>query len=145
MILVGALMLGLISFASIAIFVVQSTDQPVRPEAKILSFIGLGGAAVMSVLRFVVPGMISAAGTRRKPEQSPQDHRSQLAVVYAQKTLIGGALLEGAGFLNCVAYITSQSLLNLGAVALLLTIMAVTFPSQTQFENWADQIQRDTL
>lgn len=142
MIIVGALMFGLLNFASIALFV----GQYAKPSGPVLlSYIGLGAAAVMMVLRFVVPGLITGAATRRTEDQTAESYRQKLATAYQSRTVIGNALLEGAGFLNCVTYILTGSLLNLGAVAVLLTLMAITFPSQTHFDNWADQIQRDTL
>lgn len=142
MIIVGALMFGLLNFAGIALLVGRNA----KPEGPVmLSYLGLGGATVMMVLRFVIPGLVTAAATRRSEDQTPEVFRQQLGTTYQTKTIIGNALLEGAGFFNCVAYIVTGSVLNIGAVAALLTIMAITFPSQTQFDNWADQIQRDTL
>lgn len=142
MIIVGALMFGLLNFAGIALFV-GSNAKPNGPET--LSYFALGSAAVMVALRFFIPGLVTAAATRRTEGQAADAYRQQLATVYQTKTIIGAALLEGAGFFNCVAYIVTGLLPNIAAVAVLLTIMAMTFPSQTQFESWADQIQRDTL
>ncbi|MDP1797502.1 MAG: hypothetical protein Q8K78_08480 [Planctomycetaceae bacterium] len=142
MIIVGALMFGLINFAAIALFV---GSEPKQNPPVVLTYFGLGGAVLMTVMRFIIPGIAAAATMRRTEGQTPESHRQQLAAAYHTKTIIGAALLEGAGFFNGVAYIITGSLLNIGAVAVLLTIMAITFPSQTQFDNWADQVQRDTL
>ncbi len=142
MIVVGALMFGLINFTAIAIFI---SDEPVKNAPLFLKYLGVAGAALMIAMRFVIPGIVTAAATRQTEGQTPEAFRQQLAGAYQAKTIIGAALLEGAGFFNGVAYIVTVSLLNIGAIAILLSIMAVTLPSQTQFENWADQIQRDTL
>lgn len=142
MIIVGALMFGLVNFAGIALLI---GDEPVKNAPPILTYLGVAGAALMIAMRFVIPALATAAATRRTEGQTPEAFRQQLAGAYQAKTIIGAALLEGAGFFNGVAYIVTASPLNMGAVALLLTVMAVTFPTQTQFDNWADQIQRSTL
>lgn len=142
MLVVGVLMFGLINFA--VIFLIGGRIQD--PNAPmIVCYLGLASAGLMAVLRFIIPEIVTAAATRPKAGQTPEEFRQQLAGAYQTKVIIGAALLEGAGFFNGVAYVITGSLLNMGAIAVLLTVMAVTFPSQSQFDQWADQIQRDTL
>ncbi len=142
MIIVAALMSGLVFFTIIAL-VIGSEPKPAPP--MMVSYLALGLTGMNTTLRFVLPGMQANSAAQGTAGQPASERRQQLAPIYMSKVIISTALLEGAGFFNGIAYILTASTLNLGAIAVLLTIMAVTFPSQTQFDNWADQIQRDTL
>lgn len=74
---------------------------------------------------------------------NPADLRQPLAGVYMSRTIIGGALLEGAAFINLVAYMINRHWSNIGMAGFLVIVMAVTFPSQSHFETWVDQVRRD--
>lgn len=142
MIIVAALMSGLVFFTIIAL-VIGSEPKPEPP--MMVSYLALGLTGMNTALRFILPGMQANSASQGTAGQPASERRQRLAPIYMSKIMIGTALLEGAGFFNGIAYILTSSTLNLGAIAVLLTIMAITFPSQTQFDNWADQIQRDTL
>jgi hypothetical protein len=66
-----------------------------------------------------------------------------LAPVYVSKTLLSDTPLEGAAFFNGIAYIIDGHWMTLAVVFAILAMMAITFPSQSQFESWAEQVQRD--
>ena len=88
--------------------------------------------------------MVIVNGQKRQLNQSPGDEqRSLLAGLYQTKMIVGMAVLEGAAFFNLVAYITEKQFWSYGVVAFLLGVMAISFPSQGQFESWAEEMKRD--
>ncbi len=139
-IIAAALMLGVICFSFVA-FTVAKNPPATMP---IISMVGAGFAGIATIVRFVLPQIMVAGMTRNlKPDEPGILHR--LASLYQTKMIIGMAVLEGAAFFNLVGYIVERQIWSYGVVAALLTIMAISFPSQTQFENWAEDIKRGCM
>ncbi len=139
MIITGALIQGVVIFASVAYFI--GKGEPVQPP--MISFIGAGTALMMVVMRFVLPTVIVNGAKAKLKEASDTDLMSQLASLYVTKTVVGMALLEAGAFFNLVAYVADKQLWSYGVVAFLLGVMAISFPSQGQFESWAEEMKRD--
>lgn len=141
MLIVGALLAGMLTFACVAVVIAK---EPAEKAPEMLSAIGLGAAGLSLLLRLIMPTSIEKQSVSDLPtESNDQNPRQMLAGVYLTKTIIGAALLEGAGFFNLVVYLLTRSPWNLGAAGAMAAIMAVTFPSQTQFDSWADRTLRD--
>lgn len=141
MIVVGALLTGMLMFACVT--AVMAKD-PAENAPAILSLIGLSSAGLTVLLRLIVPSsIVSQAVSKLNAESDDQSARQVLAGLYLTKTIIGAALLEGAGFFNLVAYLLTRSPWNLGAAGVMAALMAITFPSQSQFDSWADRTLRD--
>jgi hypothetical protein len=138
-ILVGALIMGLVFFGSIAVMVRQ--DKTV--EMGVLAYLGAGMAALMILISLIMPGQITRDPIRRLAEQRPEDWKPALAGLYQTKTIVANALLEGSGFFNGVAYLIHGHWMSLAIMGVLVALMAITFPSQSQFETWAEQVRRD--
>jgi hypothetical protein len=141
MIIVGALLTGMVMCACVTVLMARA---PAAEAPAILSVLGLGGAGMTLLLRLIVPTAIAQqAVSTLFATDSDQNLRQGLAGVYLTKVMIGAALLEGAGFFNLVVSLITRSPWNLGAAGVMATVMAVTFPSQAQFDAWADRTLRD--
>ncbi len=139
MIIAGALIQGVLIFAVVAYFI--GKGEPVQPP--MISFIGAGTAVMMVVMRFILPTIIVNGAKVKLKEAGDSDLMSQLASLYVTKTVVGMAVLEAGAFLNLVAYIVEKQFWSYGPVAFLLLVMAISFPSQGQFESWAEEMKRD--
>lgn len=143
MIIQLALMFGLISFAVVALVVRPPQMQAEAPG--ILAYLAAGMFVLSLVLRSVLPGVASVKLVEQAMEKQPEDVRAAVVPAFMSKTIIGAAILEGAGFFNLVAYIVDEHWLSLVAAGLVLVVLAITIPSQAQFEEWADRVRRDHL
>jgi len=138
-IIAGALIAGVVMFACVAFFIAQG--EPAK--SPMLALVGAGMAAMAVVVRFIVPTLIVNGAKARLKEVANADRMTQLAGLYQTKMIIGMAVLEGAAFVNLIAYITERQYWSYGVVAFLLGVMAISFPSQGQFESWAEEMKRD--
>jgi hypothetical protein len=138
-IIAGALIAGVVAFACVAFFIAKG--EPAK--TPMIALMGAGMAVMMIVMRFVVPMVIVNNGKAQLKQTANNEQRSLLAGLYQTKMIIGMALLEGAAFFNLVAYIIEKQFWSYGVVAFLLGIMAISFPSQGQFESWAEDMKRD--
>ncbi len=138
-IIAGALIAGVVMFACAAFFVAKG--EPAK--SPMLALIGAGMAVMAVVVRFIVPTIIVNGAKARLKEASTTEVMAQLAGLYQTKMIIGMAVLEGAAFVSLIAYITEKQFWSYGVVAFLLGVMAISFPSQGQFEGWAEEMKRD--
>jgi|GEM_PF-3063910 len=139
MIIAGALIQGVVIFAGVAYFI--GKGQPA--QSPMISFIGAGTAAMMVVMRFILPTIIVNGAKAKLKEASDSDLMPQLANLYVTKTVVGMAVLEAGAFFNLVAYIVEKQFWSYGPVVFLLAVMAISFPSQGQFEGWAEEMKRE--
>jgi len=138
-VIAGALIMGVVTFGVVA-FIIGKAEPPKLPMISIMA----GGFALMATaMRFVVPMIVVNGANAGLQQVDSTDLMNQLAGLYQTKTIIGFALLEGAAFFNLVAYITEKQFWSYGVVAFLLGVMAISFPSQGQFESWAEEMKRN--
>jgi hypothetical protein len=90
--------------------------------------------------------------TPTSPPQTPAANPDQVGRI---SQIIVGALISGQVMFGAVAAMLRLGKLgeigliaNLGAgfaslMGVMVALMALTFPSQSQFEAWAEQVQRD--
>jgi hypothetical protein len=138
-IIVVALAMGVIVFASIAIGIRWGK----APENPFLAYFAAGFAAIVLPIDWASLKFTAATQLRSAAAQIQEDQRRALAGLYTSRTIFRCAPIEGAAFFNIIAYIVSGQLWSLGIVAVLLVLILVPFPSQTDFENWAEQVRRD--
>ena len=141
-IIAGALIMGVVVFGGFAFIAVQ-TGEGLPPQFPMISVLAAGFALMATLMRFVVPMIIVNSAKSQLLEADESERPNRLAALYQTKTIIGFALLEGAAFFNLLAYISEKQLWSYGVVAFLLGVMAISFPSQGQFENWAEEMKRD--
>ena len=135
----SALIMGIVMFGGVAFVVAKGAGD----QAPMLACIGIAFAGMNTVVRFFVPTIIVNAAKPKLIEANDADRMVQLAGLYQTKTIIAMAVLEGAALLNLVAYIIDKQFWSYGVVAFLLGVMAISFPSQGQFESWAEEMKRD--
>lgn len=138
-IIAGALITGVVVFACVAFFIAKGDG----PKFPMISLMAAGFAGVATVMRFVMPTIIVNGGKPQLKQSSGDEQRSLLAGLYQTKMIVGMAILEGAAFFNLVAYISEKQFWSYGVVAFLLGMMAISFPSQGQFESWAEEMKRE--
>ena len=138
-IIAGALVMGVVIFACIAFFIAKGDG----PQFPMMSLMAIGFAGVATVMRFVIPTVIVNGGKAQLKQTAADEQPMVLAGLYQTKTIVGMALLEGAAFFNLIAYIMEKQVWTYGVVAFLLAVMAISFPSQGQFESWAEEMKRD--
>jgi hypothetical protein len=138
-IVVGALMMGLLTMGAVAFVVAQDKGG----EASIVSWIAAGFFGLMVIVSFFLPRTTAAQFIRELAANAPRDWRAGLAPLYLNKTIQANAMLEGSGFFNAIAFLIDGHWLNLAIVGAILVLMAITFPSQSKFESWAEQVQRE--
>lgn len=148
-IIIAALATGQILFAGIAISI--RMQKPPEP-ANMISYMSAGMAVLMVLLRMLI-GPMTASGQRRRIAAgtwtvAPQARGSlplemtdgdKLLLALQAKTILEGALLEGAGFFAIVAYLIEGHVWTLAMAGLLVTIILIPFPSYDRAENWVRQ------
>lgn len=138
-IIVGALITGQVMFGAVA-----ATLRLGKPgEIGLISYLGAGFASLMVVLSLFLRQQMASRLIGQLAEPGPTDWRAALAGVYQTRTIVTNAVLEGAGIFNGVACIVEGHWLSLAIMGVMVALMALTFPSQSQFEAWAEQVQRD--
>jgi hypothetical protein len=137
-IIVGGLMAGLIVFGTIAYTIAQRKGN----EPTILSWFAFGFFLVMILISVFLSRTTTQHSIRRIAAANPSDWRAALAPLYASRTILSNAPLEGAGFFNCTAFMIEGHWMSAVIVFAILSLMAITFPSQFKFESWAEQVQR---
>lgn len=65
-----------------------------------------------------------------------------LAGVYQTRLIVAASMIEGAAFLNLVAYLLEGHVWTLAAAAVLLFILLMQFPTTGRVENWvSDELE----
>jgi hypothetical protein len=145
---------GLVAFAVVGIFMRQSGAM--QPNgATMISAIMAILTAVLIAARVLVPRLIVRGGLRRiarsespssrgrsGPGSAASDDREQLQGLFSAKTIASGAILEGAGFANLVAYLLEGQAYSLALAAILVLGILAATPTRGALEDWLDQACR---
>jgi hypothetical protein len=158
-IVAGILLLGVLVFLSVVLFIVHVRNNgagigPPR-DLPLLSLLAVLFFAVQAPLAFVVPGLQTrsslrqiASGNWRLPpgasETAFSTDASKLLAVRQTTMIVGLALLEGAAFLACIAYLQEAQLYVLGVVLAAVVLMLVIFPTEGRIRSWLER-QADQL
>jgi len=135
-IITATILAGPLVFLLYVLFATEA--QP--PNRIFTSYLGAGMAALMILLQFFV---------RIRPNRSaiPEDQRDQdfdpdsedvfmaIAPTYQTELIIKIALLEGAAFLNIIAYMLERQTWTLAIAAVLLGLIAYQFPTHARIQN----------
>lgn len=145
-IIVFSLVMGVSTFLGYAI--VMGTDEP--PEKLMLGVMMAGFAGIALVARLIVPGIVFR-GMRRQIAQGtwqpaksnmprPETDEGLVMAAFQTKTILGAAILEGAGFANAYAFLSERQLLSLIITLLLILGIAAHFPMR--MDGWLEQQKR---
>ncbi|MCR4413489.1 MAG: hypothetical protein NUV77_13795 [Thermoguttaceae bacterium] len=156
-IIVAGMAAGPTLFLAIVLLLGSLANRVGDDGQPLLTWLALGFAAVMVVLRFVVPGIVvsrrRAAIARGvfQPGQgaqspSPQFHQfldrtgdaGLLWLVFLTKTILAGATLEGAALFLLVAYLIEGDLLSLVVAIVLIFGIVAMMPSRPGVLQWIE-------
>jgi hypothetical protein len=137
-IITGAMVVGVVTFAAIAVLVVGALKA--APWGVIVSGLGAAFAVMAFVLHLVIPAVITANTGRaiRSANAGGAASDQQLYGIYVTKTITGLALLEGAAFFNIIALIVEHNWWSLAIVGGLVFWMLAMFPTQTRVAHWVE-------
>ncbi len=114
----------------------QGANAEHAEKLPLLSYVAAGATFVAFVMHFVIPGIVGQQGLKTVDG----DLKRQVGV-YQTKTLVALAILEGAAFLNIVAFMQEHQLWSLALVAGLVFWMLARFPNRGMIENWIEPQQ----
>ena len=148
-IIAGALMMGVIIFGLIVAMQFNGNQpnpgQPQVPQRGIpdlLTYIGAGMALLMILLRFTIPPLVARTlirQIRRNESTGTRETLGRLLMAAQTKMIIEYAMLEGAAFFNLIAVMTEHSMISIGVVIVLLSLMLLNFPTMNKLVNWIEQ------
>ena len=141
---VGALVVGIVSFAVIVIGL-RTQIPAFAPEMTIIAYIGVAMLTLMVGLQFVVLPMTDASARKRIDPQS-NDVAPWLAA-WGGRTITGCALLEGAAFMCLIgALLDGQPLGLIGGLAGAALMIVFHWPTVNKLREYAErQRERATM
>lgn len=152
-IIVAAMTTGALFFLVIVLLVQRG--QPAAGTQPVLTWIAIAVGVAMMLVRLIVPPRLVArrraaiARGQFRPQFPPEDQQFQrflekagdaglLCVVYVNKLLMAGALLEGAAFLALVAYLLEGNPWALGTAVVLIGSLAMMIPRRDAVIAWIE-------
>ena len=154
-IIVGALTAGSVVFLIVAI-VLSGAIAVEAGNTPILTYVALGFAAMVLLARPIVSNIIVATGRSRiakgtwQPPGGQQANRAmsellermgdagKLVVINQVRTIVAGALLEGAAFLLLVVYLAEHSWISLAVAIVFILTLAMHFPTRQRLIAWIE-------
>ncbi|WP_339687887.1 hypothetical protein [Gimesia maris] len=136
-----ALIMGVVTFGMIVTFI-GLKEEPGK-GLPVITYLGMGLAALMLVLRMIIPNMIArnqfTQAMQEAREEGNQDEKQMLGTFYQifmVRMIIGLALLEGAAMINLVAVMVENQKLAFIPVAILLLVMIASMPTKSKLDGW---------
>lgn len=136
-IIAAALIAGAATFVGIAVVIVQVVGNDPAPTGMIVSLVMAGMTLAEIVPFFLIPGQLERSPQLLQfgpPGEGLTGHHS----LYRGQLIIRLALLEGACFMNTIAYIIEHNWWSLAIVGGLLLIMLMMFPTRTRVEHYVE-------
>ncbi len=127
--IVSALLVGLVTFAGIAVYLGVTGPAPRPPELPIITYMGFGMLAVCGVLSFALPGLLAPNIVQKSVLTHSGDPAHALVMAHQTLLIISCALCEGPGFLCLIAYIVERQWPALVGAGLAAALIALRFPT----------------
>ncbi|MCX7426243.1 MAG: hypothetical protein NTW96_11565 [Planctomycetia bacterium] len=148
-IIVGALCAGCVLFMVIAIAnVVQRGAMANAADMPIISYVALAmGASVVLARIVIVPTITNRgcgeiargqSGATDAPSDAAGGDLMPLVKLYTTKTIIGGAMFEGATFFLLISYLVEGQAVNLIAAMATIVAVALHFPTGSRMAAWIE-------
>ena len=150
-IIVVALTMGLLSFLAIVCLLPSGGARGDFGVMPLLTCIGLGFAATLIVVRWIVL-QIMTAGARRQILRGPSDTgrgkssselpdraAGQLIAFYQTRMIVSAALLEGPAFFLLTAHMVERSPWSLAAAIVMILGVVAHFPTRERVAGWVEQ------
>ena len=130
----------------LAYVITSPASEAVQPSMLWMMMAGFAGSAVLA--RAVVPGILFTTIRRKiadgtwqtasKGGQQPQTDEGLLMAALQLKTIVGCALLEGAGFANAFAYMSERHVASLAITLALILMIVAHFPLRFRLDPWLE-------
>lgn len=142
-----ALIMGVVVFGLIVHFVVKPEKAAAGPgefQVPMVTLVAMGFSILTFVMRFIVLAGMKPAVSKQQLEATPEDQQPGLFYgIWQTRTIIEGAIWEGAAFMCIAAYMIEGYTLPLMFAAALVICMLATMPTQGRFDSYVyDQTQR---
>ena len=140
-----ALMMGVVMFLGVVLFLRLEKQPDANAGLPVVSYVGAIFTVMELILRVFVPNLVAIGTIKKFTTLRPINEFKKIDfyVPYQASMIVGIALLEGGAFLNLIAFLIEGQTWSLGIVAVLLAIMAVTFPTFDRVDGWAeDQLRQ---
>ena len=141
-IICGALLMGVICFAVIALFMRLGRGLAGPSAAKVVvAYLAAGMATVSVAARLFIPPQIVRSGIQEllKTRRVDDVTRFDLYPIYQTQMIVACALLEGAAIFNLIGFLVEGQIWTLAIVTALLAVMASAFPTLERVDSWADE------
>ncbi len=157
-IIIGGMIVGCLLLLLVSLFL--ATLGKHEADKQLLTYIGLAAAGMILGVWIVAPGVIISQGRKNiyrtqlleneqsNPKQAEDktekenDSALSLIALFFTKTLVAGALLEGAVFLLLIIYIAESSILSVSAAIVLLILPIAQMPTIGRVTNWIENQMR---
>lgn len=126
-----ALCLGCAAFLAVTAYLGSDGTVPLRPEAPVPGLAAFATAA--AALAPVVAMLLFRRRIRALPQGSPFD---ELALAVRAASILHWAFIEGALFLNLIAFMLQADSLHWGLAAALLVMLVMRAPSERRLQRW---------
>jgi hypothetical protein len=143
-----ALLLGVISFLGVALFLVMNRNPAQAGQRPpILSYVAGGMLIMNACMAVMVPYFMTRAGLARLAAMPStgnvtQDRQTALQHLLGLRQtglIMALAMLEGAAFLGCIAFIVEGQWFVVGVVAVATVLMALRFPTHRGITSWLER------
>lgn len=129
------------------VWFMKKADAEVAEGPGALAYLALAFGAASLVLAVVIPSVMMSAQKRslhgRNGEAASDEHRvsivRHLAGAHQVRLIVRCAILEGAAFLNGVAYWVERQEFNFYAMLALIAVMVALFPLRRRLEETIDR------
>jgi len=135
-IICAALIMGVLTFSAVTVFLVHGNGMDVNVNIIVPAALLVG--SLMNIVTIVA--VASSVGKRELPSPATED---DLLNLYQTASIIRWAGLEGAAFMNIVAYLLSAQWWSGIVPAVCLLWMAATFPTADKLNDWLRARERD--
>ena len=138
-------MLAGVSVFAVVLLTVLHPHQPGPDDMTVLTYAGVAGGVIAFVAANVLSRIMDAAQQQALVAAAPSDDAGELGDVpalcggYQVRLIIACAVLEGAAFLNGIAYLSEGQMISMGVMGALLVAIALLFPGRGRVEGWLDR------
>jgi hypothetical protein len=157
-IIVGAMGIGVATFFGIAILLVQQHAQFARAGSRGLTYASIAVALLVTVAYMIVPRLIGERMrqavidgksddwgiVKNMPNADKLGDLVPIMAIYQTRMIVGIALLEGAAFLACIAYLFEHRRITIIIAAALLVGILSQLPTFARVEAWAEDELAET-
>lgn len=128
--------MGVLTFSAVTVFLVHGNGMNVDVNVIVPAALLVG--SLMNIVTIVA--VAGSVGKRELPSTATEDDYLNL---YQVASIIRWAGLEGAAFMNIVAYLLSAQWWSGIVPAICLLWMAATFPTSDKLNDWLRAKDRD--